>query len=84
MDPGNWATDIAAGAQFGYLLLFAVLLSSITAMFLQHLALKLGAATGRDLAQACRDSFRRWIVIMLWLMMEVAITATDLAEVRSL
>jgi manganese transport protein len=58
-DPGNWATGLAGGAQFGYSLLFVILLSSIAAMFLQHLALKLGVATGRDLAQACRDAYPR-------------------------
>ncbi len=57
MDPGNWATNIAAGSQFGYTLLIAVLLSSVTAMFLQHLSLKLGVACSRDLAQACRDAY---------------------------
>ena len=57
MDPGNWATDIQAGAAYGYTLMIAVLLSSVTAMFLQFLALKLGVATERDLAQACRDSY---------------------------
>jgi NRAMP (natural resistance-associated macrophage protein)-like metal ion transporter len=67
-DPGNWATGLAGGAQFGYSLLFVILLSSIAAMFLQHLALKLGVASGRDLAQACRDAYPRWAwlhVIML-------------------
>src|SRR5215213_73555 len=57
MDPGNWATDLAGGAQFGYLLLSVVLISNLMAILLQHLALKLGIATGRDLAQACRDHF---------------------------
>lgn len=56
-DPGNWATGLAGGAQFGYQLLSVILLSNIAAMFLQHLALKLGVATGRDLAQACRDAY---------------------------
>lgn len=57
MDPGNWATDIAAGASFGYTLLIVILISSITAMFLQYLSLKLGVVSERDLAQACRDSY---------------------------
>jgi manganese transport protein len=81
MDPGNWATDIAGGAQFGYRLLSVVLISNLFAMLLQHLALKLGIATGRDLAQACRDHFSRPVAIVLWLLAEIAIAATDLAEV---
>jgi manganese transport protein len=79
--PGNWATDIAGGAQFGYRLLSVVLISNLFAMLLQHLALKLGIATGRDLAQACRDHFSRPVAIVLWLLAEIAIAATDLAEV---
>lgn len=58
-DPGNWATGLAGGAKFGYSLLFVILISNILAMFLQHLALKLGVASGRDLAQACRDAYPR-------------------------
>eukprot|EP00243_Klebsormidium_subtile_P013400 TRINITY_DN879_c0_g1_i5.p1 TRINITY_DN879_c0_g1~~TRINITY_DN879_c0_g1_i5.p1 ORF type:complete len:495 (+),score=61.26 TRINITY_DN879_c0_g1_i5:418-1902(+) len=81
MDPGNWATDLSGGAQFGYRLLFVVLLSSIFSMFLQYLALKLGAVTERDLAQACREAYPRWVNYSLWIIAEVAITATDLAEV---
>ena len=65
MDPGNWATDLQAGASFGYTLLIVVLLSSLTAMFLQFLSLKLGIATGRDLAQACRDSYHPKVLLML-------------------
>lgn len=80
MDPGNWATDIAGGASFGYDLLFVVLVSSFFSMLLQHLALKLGVATGRDLAQACRDAYPTWIVAIIWVAMEIAIAATDLAE----
>ncbi len=80
-DPGNWATDIAAGSEFGYTLLCAVLLSSIMAMFLQHLSLKLGIAAERDLAQACRDAYPRKVNLCLWLLAEVAIVACDLAEV---
>lgn len=61
-DPGNWATGLAGGAKFGYSLLFVILVSNILAMFLQHLALKLGVASGRDLAQACRDAYPRWVL----------------------
>lgn len=81
MDPGNWATDLAAGSKFGYTLLFVILLSNLFAILLQHLALKLGIATGRDLAQACHDSFSKPVNIILWLMAEVMIIACDLAEV---
>lgn len=81
MDPGNWATDIAAGARFNYLLLSVVLISSLLAMFLQGLALKLGIATGRDLAQSCRDAFKPRTSLALWVLCEIAIAATDLAEV---
>lgn len=81
MDPGNWATDLAGGAKFGYDLLFVILLSNCFAMILQHLALKLGIATGRDLAQICRDKYSKKTAIFLWLMAEVMIAACDLAEV---
>jgi len=81
MDPGNWATDIAGGAKYGYKLLSVILISNLFAILLQHLALKLGIATGRDLAQACRDSFSRPVSILLWILAEIAIAATDLAEV---
>lgn len=81
MDPGNWATDLAGGSKFGYALLFVILLSSIFAMLLQHLTVKLGIATGRDLAQICRDTFPRWVNVFLWLMAEIMIIACDLAEV---
>ena len=81
MDPGNWATDLAGGSQFGYLLLSVVLASNLMAMLLQHLALKLGIATGQDLAQACRSHYSRPVSIALWLFCEVAIVACDLAEV---
>ncbi len=81
MDPGNWATDLAGGASFGYTLLSVILVSSIFAMVLQHLALKLGIATGRDLAQACGDAFSKPVTIFLWIICEVAIAACDLAEV---
>ncbi|HSW92009.1 MAG TPA: Nramp family divalent metal transporter [Candidatus Saccharimonadales bacterium] len=81
MDPGNWATDLAGGSKFGYALLFVILLSSIFAMLLQHLTVKLGIATGRDLAQICRDTFPKWVNVFLWLMAEIMIIACDLAEV---
>jgi manganese transport protein len=81
MDPGNWATDIAGGSQFYYTLLSVVIVSSLMAIFLQHLALKLGVATGRDLAQACRDHFPPVINFILWVGCEIAIAACDLAEV---
>jgi manganese transport protein len=81
MDPGNWATDVAGGSQFGYTLLSVILLSSLMAMFLQALSAKLGIATGRDLAQACRDHYSKRASIGLWLFSEVAIAACDLAEV---
>lgn len=81
MDPGNWATDIAGGSQFYYTLLSVVIISSLMAIFLQHLALKLGVATGRDLAQACRDHFHPVVNFILWVGCEIAIAACDLAEV---
>lgn len=81
MDPGNWATDIAGGARYGYRLLSVVLISNLFAILLQHLSLKLGIATGRDLAQACRDHYSKPVSIGLWVLAEIAIAATDLAEV---
>ncbi|MBE7217127.1 MAG: Nramp family divalent metal transporter [Caulobacteraceae bacterium] len=81
MDPGNWATDLAGGSAFGYLLLSVVLLSSLAAMLLQALAARLGIATGRDLAQACRDAFPRPVAWLLWIAAEIGIVACDLAEV---
>lgn len=81
MDPGNWATSLAGGAQFGYALLVVALVSNIMAILLQSLCARLAIATGRDLAQACRDAFPRWISWPLWLFAELAICATDLAEV---
>src|ERR1700710_3215741 len=81
MDPGNWATDLAGGAQFGYTLLSVILLSNVMAILLQALAARLGIATDRDLAQACRDSYSKPVNIMLWLACEAAIIACDLAEV---
>ena len=81
MDPGNWATDLGGGSKFGYTLLSVILLSSLIAMFLQALSAKLGIATGRDLAQACREHYSRRTSIFLWIICEVAIAACDLAEV---
>ena len=81
MDPGNWATDLAGGAQFGYTLLSIVMLSNLMAILLQHLSIKLGIATGRDLAQACRDHYSIPTVWFLWIICEIAIAACDLAEV---
>ena len=81
MDPGNWATDLAGGASFGYTLLSVILVSSIFAIILQNLALKLVVASGRDLAQACGDAFSKPVAIFLWLVCELAIAACDLAEV---
>jgi manganese transport protein len=81
MDPGNWATDLAGGAKFGYTLLSVILISNFMAILLQYLSLKLGIATGRDLAQACRDHFSMPSVYFLWITCEIAIAACDLAEV---
>jgi len=81
MDPGNWATDLAGGAQFGYTLLSVVMISNLMAIMLQHLSIKLGIATGRDLAQACRDHYSTPTVWFLWILCEIAIAACDLAEV---
>ena len=81
MDPGNWATDLAGGSRFGYTLLSVILVSNLIAILLQHLALKLGVATDRDLAQACREYFSKPVSFVLWVLCEVAIAACDLAEV---
>ncbi|MFT8807752.1 Nramp family divalent metal transporter [Gluconobacter sp.] len=81
MDPGNWATDLQGGAQYGYTLLSVIMLSNLMAILLQALSARLGIATGRDLAQACRDHFSPRVNIMLWLACELAIIACDLAEV---
>ena len=81
MDPGNWATDLSGGAQFGYSLLAVVMISNFMAIMLQHLCIKLGVATGRDLAQACRDHYSTPTVWFLWILCEIAIAACDLAEV---
>src|SRR5947209_7574261 len=71
MDPGNWATDLAGGARFGYSLLTVVMISNLMAILLQHLCVKLGVATGRDLAQACRDHYSRPMVLFLWVLCEL-------------
>ncbi|HEX2917686.1 MAG TPA: Nramp family divalent metal transporter [Edaphobacter sp.] len=81
MDPGNWATDLAAGSKYGYTLLFVIMASNLMAILLQSLALKLGIASERDLAQACRDRYSRPVNITLWIFAEIAIAACDLAEV---
>jgi len=81
MDPGNWATDLAGGSRYNYSLLSVIMLSNLMAVLLQSLAIKLGVVTGRDLAQACREHFRRPVAIGLWVLAEIAIGACDLAEV---
>ncbi len=81
MDPGNWATSLAGGSKFGYALLFVALLSNLMAILLQALCARLGVASGRDLAQACRDAFPRAVSWPLWVLAEIAICSTDLAEV---
>ena len=81
LDPGNFATDVAAGAKYGYLLLWAVLASNLMAMVVQTLSAKLGIATGRNLAEVCRDNFPRRVSFGLWLQAEAIAMATDLAEV---
>jgi manganese transport protein len=81
MDPGNWATDLAGGARFGYQLVWVLLMSNLMAVLLQTLSARLGVVTGKDLAQACRDYYPRALVTPLWLLCEVAIIACDLAEV---
>ncbi|MBM3803407.1 MAG: divalent metal cation transporter [Acidimicrobiia bacterium] len=81
MDPGNWATDLAAGARFNYTLLSVIMVSNLMAILLQSLAVKLGIVTGRDLAQACRDFYSKPASIVLWILCEIAIAACDLAEV---
>src|ERR1700720_2192033 len=81
MDPGNWATSLAGGSKFGYALLTIALLSNLMAILLQALCARLGIGAGRDLAQACRDAFPRAVAWPLWVLAEIAICATDLAEV---
>src|SRR5947209_20173871 len=81
MDPGNWGTDLAAGSQFGHRLLWVLLMSNLMALLLQTLATRLGVVTGHDLAQAGRETYPRQTVFGLWGLTEIAIAATDLAEV---
>ncbi|AWU39316.1 Mn2+/Fe2+ transporter, NRAMP family [Blattabacterium punctulatus CPU2] len=81
MDPGNWATDIAGGSKFGYMLLSVIFISNIFAIILQHLSLKLGIVCERDLAQACRDHYPTFISFILWILCEIAIASCDLAEI---
>jgi len=81
MDPGNWATDLQGGAEYGFLLLSVIMISNFMAILLQHLCIKLGVATGRDLAQACRDHYSTPVVWFLWILCEIAIASCDLAEV---
>jgi manganese transport protein len=81
MDPGNWATDLEGGSNYGYTLLSVILLSNICAVLLQTLALRLGVVAERDLAQACRDAYPKYVVYVLWIITEIAIAATDMAEV---
>ena len=81
MDPGNWATSLAGGSRFGYTLLVVALISNLMAIVLQSLCARLAIASGRDLAQACRDAFPRWVNLPLWFLAELAIIATDIAEV---
>lgn len=81
MDPGNWATDIAAGSRYGYSLLWVLLMSNIMAVLLQGLSARLGMVSGQDLAQACRRRYPRGVSIVLWILCEAAIAACDLAEV---
>src|ERR1700704_7100459 len=81
MDPGNWATDLAGGSQFGYMLLSIILLSNLMAILLQALCARLGIVTQRDLAQACHDHYSRPVSFALWIICELAICACDLAEV---
>ena len=80
MDPGNFATNIQGGAQFGYLLLWVVVATNLMAMLIQTLSAKLGIASGRNLAELCRENFPRPVVIAMWMLMEIVAMATDLAE----
>src|SRR5436853_6009335 len=81
MDPGNWATDLQGGARYGYTLLSVIVISNLMAILLQSLSARLGIASGRDLAQACRDAYSKPATIALWILCEIAIAACDLAEV---
>jgi manganese transport protein len=81
MDPGNWATDLEGGSRFGYALIWVILMSNMMAVLLQTLAARLGIVTGKDLAQACRSEYSKWVSFALWILCEIAIAACDLAEV---
>src|SRR5437764_15487221 len=81
MDPGNWGTDIDAGSAYRYRLVWVLVMSNLMALLLQSLATRLGVVTGHDLAQACRDGYPRRTAVSLWVLCEIAIAATDLAEV---
>ena len=81
MDPGNWATDLQGGAQFGFNLLSVIMFSSVVAMFLQYLCVKLGVASERDLAQICREQYRKPVAMLMWVFAEIATVSTDMAEV---
>jgi len=81
MDPGNWATDLEGGARFGYRLLWVLVMSNAMAILLQTLSARLGIVHGRDLAQACRETYPRSLSFALWVLSEIAIAACDLAEV---
>src|SRR5215203_5320121 len=81
MDPGNWATDLAGGSQFGYQLIWVLLMSNLMALLLQSLSARLGIVRGRDLAQANRETYPKGLNFSLYLLAEIAIAATDLAEV---
>jgi manganese transport protein len=80
-DPGNWATDVSAGSQFGFRHLFIILLSSLIAIYLQTLCLRIGIVTGKDLAAGCRERYSKPAGFLLWVSAEIAIAATDMAEV---
>ena len=81
-DPGNWATDIAGGSRFGYALIWVLLMSNLMALLLQSLSTRLGIVSGRDLAQASKETYSRPVNFVLYLLAEIAIAATDLAEVQ--
>ena len=81
MDPGNWATDIAGGSKFGYTLIWVLLMSNLMALLLQSLSARLGLVGERDLAQASKDTYPRFVNYCLWILAEIAIAACDLAEV---
>lgn len=81
MDPGNWATDLEGGSRFGYTLLWVILASNLMAILLQTLCVRLGLGAGMDLAQACRAVFKKPLAVLLWILAEIAMIATDVAEV---